>query len=100
MKVSFHPKAEEEFYEAIEYYEECQDGLGLEFAKEVFATIERIVNFSQAWSKICENIRRCLVNRFPYGIIYTIQNDEIIILAVMHLNRKPKYWKERAKENI
>ncbi len=41
------------------------------------------------------DIRRCLTNHFPYGIIYCIEADEILILAVMHLHRKPGYWKER-----
>jgi len=98
MKVSFHPEAEKEFYEAVEYYEKCRKELGLEFAKEVYSTIERIVGFPQSWSEVSKNMRRCLVNRFPYGIIYTVRDKEIIILAVMHLNRKPGYWKERVKE--
>ncbi len=98
MKVFFHPEAEEEFYEAIEYYETCKQGLGLDFAKEIYSTIERIVNFPRAWSKLTKDIRRCLVNRFPFGVIYTIQENQIIILAIMHLNKKPGYWKERIKE--
>jgi plasmid stabilization system protein ParE len=97
MKVSFHPEAKEEFFEAINYYEECQEGLGLEFAKEIYSTIQRIIHFPEAWSKMSENTRRCLVNRFPYGVIYSITEEEIIILAVMQLNREPGYWKERLK---
>jgi len=48
MKVSFHPEAKEEFFEAINYYEECQEGLGLEFAKEIYSTIQRIIHFPEA----------------------------------------------------
>jgi len=97
MKVSFHPEAKEEFFEAINYYEECQGGLGLEFAKEIYSTIQRIIHFPEAWSKMSENTRRCLVNRFPYGIIYNVCDEEIVILAVMQLNREPGYWKKRIK---
>ena len=97
MKVSFHPEAKEEFFEPINYYEECQEGLGLEFAREIYSTIQRINHFPEAWSKMSENTRRCLVNRFPYGVIYSITGDEIIILAVMQLNREPGYWKKRLK---
>jgi hypothetical protein len=44
MKYSFHPEATEEFLEAISYFEECREALGLEFSKEVFATIQRIIH--------------------------------------------------------
>jgi len=97
MKVFFHPEAKEEFFEAINYYEQCQEGLGLEFAREIYATIQRIIHFPQAWSKMSENTRRCLVNRFPYGVIYSLTKKKIIILAVMQLNREPDYWKKRKK---
>jgi len=97
MKVSFHPDAKDEFFEAINYYEECQEGLGLEFAKEIYSAIQRIVHFPDAWSKMSENTRRSLVNRFPYCVIYSITDEEIIILAVMQLNIEPGYWKKRIK---
>jgi len=95
MKYSFHPAAEKELNEAIDYYEECKNGLGLEFAKEVYTAIQNILLFPTAWSPLSENTRRCLTNRFPYGIIYHIANEEIFIIAIMQLNRKPEYWKER-----
>ncbi len=97
MKYFFHPKAREELLEAINYYEQCSSGLGFEFSKEIFLTIHRIVNFPEAWSIFSKNTRRCLTNRFPFGVIYQIvkDKDEIIIVAVMQLNRAPDYWKNR-----
>jgi hypothetical protein len=97
MKYSFHPIAKEELLEAIEYYELYQAGLGFEFAKEIFATIQRILRFPKAWTKLSENTRRCLIYRFPYGIIYHVTNEEIFIIAIMQLNREPGYWKKRKK---
>ncbi len=97
MKYSFHPSAKSEFNEAIVYYEECQSGLGEEFAKEIFSTIQRILQFSEAWSRLSKNTRRCLTRRFPYGVIYQILDEEILVVAVMQLNRKPEYWKTRIK---
>jgi hypothetical protein len=52
MKISFHPDVRGEFFEAIDYYEECQQGLGLEFAKEIYSTIQRIIHFPEAWAKM------------------------------------------------
>jgi len=97
MKYSFHPEAKEELLEAIIYFEGYRSGLGLEFSKEIFSTIHRIIHFPSAWSKFSENTRRCLTNRFPYGVIYRIIEEEVIIIAVMQLNREPDYWKKRIK---
>jgi len=95
MKYSFHETAEKEFFNAVEYYEECQSGLGLRFSEEVYATIKRICEHPSAWTEIDKRTRRCLTNKFPYGILYRITENEIRIMAVMHLHRKPDYWKDR-----
>jgi len=95
MNLKFHPEAEKEFNHAIDYYEETKSHLGLEFASEVYDTIHRIIEFPKAWQKMTSKTRRCLTNRFPFGIIYYINNDTLIIVAVMHLNRKPNYWSSR-----
>lgn len=91
----FHPDAEAELNASVNYYEECQTHLGLEFAHEIYKTIQRIIEFPDAWQKLDKNIRRCLTNRFPFGVVYYQKDDEIIILAVMQLQRKPNYWKSR-----
>jgi len=96
MTYSFHPDAEIEFNISIDYYQECKKNLGLEFANEVYKTIQRILEYPTAWQILDNNIRRCLTNRFPFGIIYYQRNDEIIILAVMQLNREPNYWRQRS----
>jgi hypothetical protein len=99
MHFSFHPEAKTEFLFSIEYYEECRRGLGLDFAKEVYAAIDRISSFPKAWPSISFHTRRCLTNRFPYGIIYRVEGKEIIILAVMELHRMPGYWRKRLKDS-
>ena len=97
MNFRFHPEAEIELNNAIDYYEESQEHLGLEFAQEVYATIHLIIDFPEAWQPMTTTTRRCLTNRFPFGIIYTTIEQEMIIIAVMHLNKKPDYWKKRIK---
>jgi plasmid stabilization system protein ParE len=97
MKYSFHPLARKELNEAIDYYNKCQDNLGFEFAIEVYTAIQLILQFPKAWSSLSKNTRRCLTNRFPYGIIYQEEKEEIIIIAIMQLNREPKYWHGRIK---
>jgi hypothetical protein len=98
LNYSFHPDAETELNEAIAYYNERQNGLGLEFAREVYLAIKNILSLPHAWAPLSANTRRCLTNRFPYGVIYQITDVEIFIIAVMHLNREPGYWKKREKK--
>lgn len=95
MTYSFHPEAEEEFNKAIEYYEDIEPGLGYDFAVEVYSTIQRSVAFPQAWSVLEGEIRRSLVRRFPYGVLYSEQQEGLFIIAVMNLHRDPGYWKKR-----
>jgi hypothetical protein len=95
MKFYFHPDAEAEFDTVVEYYEQLQPGLGIEFAEEIYATITRIIQYPDAWSALSKNSRRCLVNRFPYGVVYQIKSRSLRIIAVAHLHRRPSYWKKR-----
>ncbi len=81
MKYSFHPGAEKELNEA----------------KEVYSSIQNILLFPQAWTSLSKNTRRCLTNRFPYGVIFEVKKAHVFIIAVMQLNREPDCWKERKK---
>ena len=95
MNVSFHPDAEAELGVAVDYYESCEPGLGIAFYNELEATILHILDFPHAWPLLTDDIHRCLINRFPLGVLYAIENDHILILAVMHLQREPGYWLNR-----
>lgn len=97
MVIVFLAAAKAELDEAIEHYDHERKGLGQEFASEVTRTIGRILAAPLAWPKASKRTRRCLVKRFPYGILYQVQRDEIRIVAVMHLHRRPGYWKKRLK---
>ena len=95
MNFRFLEPAKVELEEAIAHYEQEKAGLGEQFALEVKNTIQRILNHPGAWTRLTRNIRRCRTNRFPYGIVYSVQGDDVLVLAVMHLHRKPGYWKDR-----
>jgi hypothetical protein len=98
LKYSFHPAAETELNRSVDYYDECQKGLGLEFLKEIYHTVQNILTFPNAWSPLSANTRRCLSKRFPYGVVYQVVSKEVYIIAVMNLNREPDYWKGREKK--
>ena len=95
MTFSFHPGAQREVDDAIRYYERCRPGLGYEFADEVYAAIHRVMRYPEAWGELSPNTRRCLVTRFPYGVVYQAKPGTIRIIAVAHLSRRPGYWRER-----
>jgi len=95
MRFYFHEHAEVEFNKAVEYYEGCRNGLGIEFAQEIHAAIDRIIQYPEAWSPMSRNTRRCLVNRFPFGVIYQVKSGSLRIIAVADLRRRPAYWLNR-----
>lgn len=95
MRIEFIEPAEDEFLEAVKYYNEESEGRGFEFAAELSRTLERIVQHPKAWTPLTDRARRCRMNRFPYGIIYQIRPEKILIIAIMHFHRHPKTWKSR-----
>ena len=98
MEIIFLPPAKDEFTEAIVYYNIQSEGLGYEFAAEVKRTLERIVQYPDAWFKLSKRTRRCRTNRFPYGVIYQVRKETLLIVAVMHLSREPETWSSRLKK--
>ena len=82
MSFSFHPEAEKEFNEAIDYYENLEPGLGYDFALEVHSAVKRAIVLPKAWPEIEGDIKRSLVRRFPYGILYSEEHDGIFIKGV------------------
>ncbi|MBM2833954.1 MAG: hypothetical protein HW406_1115 [Candidatus Brocadiaceae bacterium] len=71
MTFSFHPEAKDEFNEAIEYYENCEPGLGYDFSIEVLASIQNIVNYPTAWPIIGR--RRPALSCKPFPVWYYLQ---------------------------
>lgn len=95
MTFRFHPAAEAELREAVAYYEEIERGLGYDFSVEVHSTIQRAEAHPAAWPILDGEIRRALVRRFPYGVLYSREEGTILVVAVMNLHREPGYWKDR-----
>lgn len=98
MKVRILSCAEQEFADAVDYYNEQCPGLGYEFAAEIKNTISRITSFPDAWPLFSRRTRRCLTDRFPYGVLYQVRQDVILIAAIMHLKRDPKNWHARIEK--
>lgn len=95
MKIEILEIARLEFEEAKEFYEIEQSGLGARFEDEIRNSLLRIQQYPQAWQSERREIRRYILHKFPYKILYSIQDDKIVVLAFAHLHRKPDYWIDR-----
>jgi heme oxygenase len=95
MKIKLLEIAQVEMDDAIEYYNYEVSGLGDAFLSEVLNALDRIGEFPEAWHRCSKRTRRCQTRRFPYGIIYQIRKQEILVVSVANLHRKPDYWKDR-----
>ena len=95
MSVRYVGPAGEELLEAISYYEARVTGLGRRLFGEVQRAERLVSQFPKATTEVRPAVRRCLIRKFPYALIYTIQEQEIVVLAFAHLNRQPGYWKSQ-----
>ncbi|HEY5913231.1 MAG TPA: type II toxin-antitoxin system RelE/ParE family toxin [Verrucomicrobiae bacterium] len=95
MRYEFHPEALEEYNEAGFYYAQQEPGLDLRFITSVENAIDGILEDPLRYRIFEVDVRRCLTRTFPYAILYTIEEDFILIVAVAHLSRAPGYWTHR-----
>ena len=95
MNYHFEVHARQELRDAIAYYDSLSSRLGDKFREEVERLISLLLKFPNAWPELSLSTRRCRTKRFPYALIYRSKEEEIEIVAVMHLSREPNYWVDR-----
>jgi len=95
VKIRFLKPAQLEVDNAVAWYDSQSPRLGIQFLDDLDRTVRRIVVYPLSCPEIEPNLRRCLLSRFPYGLIYGIDADTIIVVAVSHLHREPRYWINR-----
>ncbi len=89
--------AEQEMYDAARFYQLQAPGLGDEFLNCVEQALRRIMEAPERWPIAHATTRRLILSRFPFSLLYRIDPDEIVILAVMHQKRRPSYWLSRKR---
>ena len=94
-RVVFHPAAEAELVAAAEFYDAHSPGLGLDFILEIQRSTRALVTYPRIGRKFSKRLRRMLVRRFPYGLLYQSEADQIFVVAVAHVRRRPGYWRRR-----
>ena len=95
MKVIFSKYAFQELDDATQYYEIEYQGLGKRFRDEVRKAAKRISKYPAGWSQEHYEVRKCILHKFPYKLLYSIESNHVFIIAVAHQHRKPDYWIER-----
>lgn len=91
----FDATAERELTEAIEFYDLESPGLGGVFLDEVERALAQVEAFPEAAGAVRVGIRRHLLHKFPYALLYSLRADHVRILAVAHTKRRPFYWEDR-----
>lgn len=94
-RVHFHHAAEVELWQATAFYEQQSRGLGLRFVAEVERVVEIVRRFPDIGSPGAGQTRRCLLQRFPFLLVYTRHEQDVWILALAHCKRHPRTWQGR-----
>jgi toxin ParE1/3/4 len=95
VKARLTPEADYDAQQAIRWYDERDSELGDDFLRRVNDCITSIEKSPQQFPVVHRHMRRALVGRFPYEVLYEIDNEEIIIYAIYHCARDPEIWKRR-----
>ena len=91
------PQADIDIEAAFEWYERERPGLGLDFLDELRAAYGRIVDGPLKYPQLRSNIRRALLKRFPYAVFFAVEDEIIVVLAVLHTSRDPAEWQRRIR---
>ena len=97
MRYEFHPEALDEYEDAARYYASCQDGLELRFIEHVERAFRQVSEAPMRWRRFEQDVRRYLVDVFPYAVLYSIESGYVLIVAVIHLSQEPGYWRHRTE---
>ena len=99
ISLRYHEAAEDELLNEIGYLELQAHGLGRRLYAEVRRAERLISQFPESAPEIRPSIRKHLLQKFRYSLIYSRENDGVLILAVAHQSRRPEYWVDRVRKD-
>ena len=82
--------AESDVVGAYLYFETVGDDLGENFAEQIDDAFGLVSRFPESGARFGEGIRRVLVRRFPFGVFYTVEAEQVVIQAVLDLRQSPE----------
>ena len=92
-----HEDADRELEDAADYYDRESTGLGSALINEVEAAYSRIRRTPLAAVEVDPGIRRLVLAKFPYNVIYEVDEDSALVLAIAHQRKRPYYWRGRGQ---
>ena len=95
-RIAFSEEAQADALEAFRFYEERREGLGERFRDHLDIAISRIQETPELYPVVHRDLRRTLVERFPYFVLYRVYPGLVFVVAIMHAMRSPSVWKRRA----
>jgi plasmid stabilization system protein ParE len=95
VEIRLRPEVEADLADAAAWYEDRWRGLGLRFLDEVELALAAISEMPLMFAVVHRETRRTLVRRFPFGIYYQVDDEGVVVIAVMHASRDPSNWKTR-----
>ena len=98
MRLSIHPDAEQELFEAGRYYHSQSRELGSRFSAEFREAVKQISNAPQRYSQLSPGVRRFRLVRFPYLVVYRVEGEDVRVIAFSHHRRRPGYWLDRLND--
>ncbi len=96
--VRYHEAAEDELLNEIDYLEHRVPGLGRRFYAEVRRAENLVAQFPESGQEVLPGIRKRTLRKFRFSLIYSIEKDGLLILAVAHFSRRPRYWVGRVRK--
>lgn len=93
------PEAEVDLGEIFTWYEGKRSGLGREFLNQVKISLRSIQENPSSAFELYKGVRRYLTKRFPYKIFYHVNDQRIVVLAIIHGGRDQKFIKKRLSTN-
>jgi plasmid stabilization system protein ParE len=95
LPLEYLPEALVEAEAAARWYASRSLKASTGFAEEIDTAISAIVRLPAAWPTFDHGTRRYLLRRFPYSVVYRLERDRILIVAIAHGHRRPDYWRSR-----
>ncbi len=95
LPVVTRPVAKAEIEAAYRWYERKRNGLGEEFLQAVDRVVGIIAEYPEGFSVVHRDIRRAILKRFPYSVLYRVKSDHVIVVGCFHSKRNPKAWQAR-----
>ncbi len=88
-------RASEDIDSAVRWYSEKQMELALEFLNAVDAVFESISQLPQSYQEVVPGIRKAMTRKFPFCVYYTVDNNRLIVFAILHASRNSETWQQR-----